>query len=81
VNNKIESLNNIAAVNLDEPCRDDLKRLSDENKRLVQEIKTLKKICDHEPIQLHYIDGSPSQNFRCKHCSAVLRATWSAKNE
>lgn len=33
----IKLLNKICAVNLSEPCRDDLKRLSDENYRLMCE--------------------------------------------
>ncbi len=40
--NIIKLLNKICAVNLSEPCRDDLKRLSDENIRLVKENEELK---------------------------------------
>lgn len=40
--NIIKLLNKICAVNLSEPCRDDLKRLSDENKRLVEENEEFK---------------------------------------
>lgn len=41
--NKIKSLDGRAAINLDEPLKDDLKRLSEENKRLVSENEDLKK--------------------------------------
>lgn len=39
----IKLINKICAVNLSEPCRDDLKRLSDENKRLLKENEELKQ--------------------------------------
>lgn len=53
--NKIESLNGMAAVNLDEPLKDDLKRLSDENRRLVIENEHLKKILNDAIKDAEYI--------------------------
>lgn len=46
--NIIKLLNKICAVNLSEPCRDDLKRLSEENKFLVDKNKRF----EYEHIKL-----------------------------
>ena len=41
VKSVIQELDGVAAVNLDEPIKDDLKRLSDENRRIVMETNEL----------------------------------------
>ena len=48
--NIIKLLNKICAVNLSEPCRDDLKRLSDENKRLVDILLQIDAVLNHSPF-------------------------------
>lgn len=53
--NIIKLLNKICAVNISEPCRDDLKRLSDENRRLVIENEHLKKILNDAIKDAEYI--------------------------
>jgi len=82
VKSVIQELDGVAAVNLDEPTKDDLKRLSDENKRLVMETNELLFENKHLKIaindiyyfadKLHTLIKDKNSEFNCeyaeKHC-------------